>query len=278
MTREAAVPAFEFVDWDAGRLRVNTRHADVLSAHGLTTFDSLHRHDGGVVVRQVASRTTTRIVLDDAAGSHAFYIKRHGPATLAEYLRPLVHGRRPIVGAANEWDAILRFHRVGIPTMEPVVLGVCGRRSLLVTKSLDGHRSLLDWLRDGAGDNSVQDPTVLRRLIFELADITRAMHGAGLHHQDFYLNHLLIPTEGGPGGIRVIDLGRVRQQQTLGQRWIIKDLAQLDYSSRLISCRDRLRFLRTYLGRPLTRRDRSLIRRISRKSHAIDRHTRKHRL
>jgi heptose I phosphotransferase len=116
----------------------------------------------------------------------------------------------------------------------------------------------------------------VRRLIGELARITRDMHEAGLHHQDFYLNHLLIPHGCEPGDIRVIDLGRVRQRHRLGNRWIIKDLSQLDYSSQLLSCRDRLRFLRAYLGRPLTRQDRGMIRRISRKSHAIDRHTRKH--
>lgn len=269
---------FDFADWDAGRLRVNVCYANLLQVHGLTTFDALHRFDSGDVARRVESRITTRIVLDDAAGSHAFFLKRHGPASLGEYLRPIVHGRWPIIGAANEWNAILRFHRAGIPTMEPVALGVCGRRSLLVTKSLEGHRSLLDWLRDETEGDRQPDSAVVRRLIEELADLTRAMHGSGLHHQDFYLNHLLIPDGHGPSGIHVIDLGRVRQQRRLGERWIIKDLSQLDYSSRLLSYSDRLRFLRAYLGRPLTRRDRSLIRRISRKSQAIDRHTQKHHL
>jgi heptose I phosphotransferase len=275
---EFDVPKFEFVDWDAGRLRVNVRHVDVFRAHGWTTFEALHRCDGGDLARRIASRITTRVVLDDAAGSHAFYLKRHGAATFGEYLRPIIHGRWPIVGAVNEFEAILHFHRVGIPTMEPVALGVSGRRSLIVTKSLEGYVSLLDWLRAQSSRDSKPDPTVIRRLISNVAAIARSMHGAGLHHQDFYLNHLLIPAVDGPGDIRVIDLGRVRFRERLGERWIIKDLAQLDYSSRLLSCSDRLRFLRAYLDRPLTQHDRSLVRRISRKSRAIDRHTQKHRL
>jgi heptose I phosphotransferase len=270
------VNSFEFEDWDEGRLRINGRFAGLLRKNGLTTFESLARFESGDVARQIDSRITSRIVLHDAAGSHSFYLKRHGPASVGEFLRPMLHGHWPIVGAANEWDAILRFHSAGIPTMEPVALGVHGRRSLLVTKSLDGHQNLLEWLRDQTESDSHPDPEHVRRLIGELARITRDMHGAGLHHQDFYLNHLLIPNGREPGGIRVIDLGRVRQQRRLGNRWIIKDLSQLDYSSQLLSCRDRLRFLRAYLGRPLTRSDRGMIRRISRKSRAIDRHTRKH--
>lgn len=269
---------FEFVDWDDGRLRVNRRYADLLRTNGLTTFAALAGYGSGDVARQIDSRITSRIVLHDPTGPHAFYLKRHDLASFGEYFLPLLHGRWPIVGAANEWNAILRFRAVGIPTMEPVALGVHGRRSLLVTKSLDGYRPLLDWLRDEVADGLPPDPAAVRRLIDELADITRVMHETGLHHQDFYLNHLLIPIGDEIGGIRVIDLGRVRQTRRLGNRWIIKDLAQLDYSSRLLSCRDRLRFLRAYLGRPLTRSDRRMIRRISRKSQAIDRHTRKHRL
>jgi hypothetical protein len=99
-----------------------------------------------------------------------------------------------------------------------------------------------------------------------------------LHHQDLYLNHVLWCGElvDGEPDLRIIDLGRVRQTRQLSARWIVKDLSQLDFSARRLPCRERLRFLRIYLGRRLTRGDRRLIQRIAWKSSRIARHTRKH--
>jgi heptose I phosphotransferase len=99
------------------------------------------------------------------------------------------------------------------------------------------------------------------------------MHDCGLHHQDFYLNHLLCRGEPAELDIRVIDLGRARHRSRLSRRWIIKDLAQLDYSARKLSCSDRLRFLRLYLGRPFRPADRWLIRQVMLKSWLIAGHT-----
>jgi hypothetical protein len=76
----------------------------------------------------------------------------------------------------------------------------------------------------------------------------------------------------------VIDLGRVRRRRRLGRRWIVKDLAQLNFSAPWLSQQDRTQFLTTYLGRPLSATDRPLIRRIERKTAAIARHTRKNHL
>ncbi|MGE5194362.1 MAG: lipopolysaccharide core heptose(I) kinase RfaP, partial [Deltaproteobacteria bacterium] len=74
------------------------------------------------------------------------------------------------------------------------------------------------------------------------------------------------------------DLGRARQRARLSRRWIIKDLAQLDFSARRLSCRDRLRFLRLYLGRPFRPADRWLVRQIMMKSSWIAAHTAKNNL
>jgi len=139
-----------------------------------------------------------------------------------------------------------------------------------------------DHLTDGLRP----DGSRIASLLDDVAHIARRMHDAGLHHQDFYLTHLLLPDvpdrptggkEGGTG-IHVIDLGRARYRRRLSRRWIVKDLAQLNYSARLLTHSDRRRFLELYLGRPLTLADRPFVRRIVRKSAAIARHSRKNRL
>ena len=90
----------------------------------------------------------------------------------------------------------------------------------------------------------------------------------------------LFVERGEPGRLemRVIDPGRALQEPRLTRRWTVKDLAQLNFSARYLSCADRLRFLRLYLGRPFRRSDRFLVRVIAMKTRRIAAHTAKHSL
>lgn len=302
---------FEFEDWDAGRLCINRQFAEILRNNNLTTFAALDALATGQLVRRIGERTTARIDLTGDKGRQAFYLKRHGRLTLREMAKCLLRATWPVHGARPEWEAILRFHELGIPTMTPVAFGESAGRSLLLTVALEPSVNLLDLIR------RTDFQSVSASLLADVVAIARTMHAAGLHHQDFYLNHLLlcphrlrslpsplageVPGMGGqtsidvattppppsrarrevsrvdPNGseplVHVIDLGRVRERRRLGTRWIIKDLAQLNYSARTLPVKTRLRFLREYLGRRLTRQDRALIARIARKSAHIDRHT-----
>ena len=38
----------------------------------------------------------------------------------------------------------------------------------------------------------------LRKIVAGVADVARTMHAAGMHHQDFYLTHLMVPQSGAP--------------------------------------------------------------------------------
>lgn len=280
--------------WDEGRLLVNRAFSRVLRAHGLTTCQALLEYEGGVVVRRVNARETRRLSLDGPEGPVTFYLKRHGPPAWRDRIMPWLHGARPIHGARNEWEAILSFIAAGIPTMTPVAFGEVDRKSLLMTEALAARCNLLELIggrpvehvtpaNDSRDDEIVDDTPrkrapsagTLRALVEQVAATARRMHAAGLHHQDFYLNHLLLGDED-EARVSVIDLGRVRRQSPLALRWIVKDLAQLNFSALRLPARERLRFLRQYLGRPLDAGDRSLIRRIEAKSRRIDLHTRKH--
>ncbi len=267
---------------DGGSLQINRRFAPALEAHGLTTFDAIFNLAGGKIVRSVGSRNTAKILLNAGSTEQSFYLKRHGAASLKERVKPVLHLSKPILGARNEWEAILRFHAAGIPTMTPVAYGESGERSLVMTEDLGTGRTLLDWLNDTAGSRTMRakavsgdNGMVKRALLEHVANIARRMHASGLFHQDFYLNHMLCCGDPNQLDVRVIDLGRVRERRGPATRWIMKDLAQLDYSARALSCTDRLRFLRLYLGRPFQPRDRWMIRWITLKSAWIASHTAK---
>ncbi|QDT16172.1 lipopolysaccharide core heptose(I) kinase RfaP [Alienimonas californiensis] len=274
--------------WDDGRLTVNVAFADWLREQNLTTCAAFDRLEPTEVARHVKQRVTARFEFDatvgDPVGGRAFYIKRHGRDPLSEYVKPLFRLTKPVLGARPEWDAMLRFHEVGLPTMTPVAFGETGpvgnRRSFVMTESLEDRERVDHWLADRRDDRTPETTIQRRALVAEVARLARRLHDAGMHHQDLYLCHWLLPAKvtrgaGAPGVPSIIDLGRVRCHATLPDRWRIKDLAQIYYSAGGVPRSDQVRFLRAYLGRPLAAEDRDLVRRVRKKARAIGRHTRR---
>jgi heptose I phosphotransferase len=265
------VTSFPLDRWDAGRLTVNGEFASLFRRAELTTFDAIWSHTaaGAVAKNLRADRVTLRFELTDADGqSRAFYIKRHQAVPWKDYIKPLLQFSWPSVGARPEWQALLAFHAEGLATMTPVALGETRRASFLITAALEDCHKLSEREAD-------EPPEQRREVLTDVADLARRMHHAGLHHQDFYLGHLLRPDDDS-GPIHLIDLGRVQTHRPwTARRWIVKDLAQLNYSAKTATATERLRFLRTYLGRPLSTADRSLVTRILRKTERIARHSRK---
>lgn len=268
---------FELETWDSGRLTVNKSFAELLRKHDWLTFASIWTQtaDAAIAKKLRTDRITLRFTLPDNGIERAFYIKRHVRSSWKEYIKPLLRLTWPILGARNEWKAILDFHDVGLPTMTPVVLGTSGPNSFLITEALENCTKLSELNQPSTVGSALSRET-RRQLIQNVARIAKTMHQSGLHHQDFYLGHLML-SQTHADRIYVIDLGRVQKHAHLSRRWIVKDLAQLDYSA-AASPRERLKFLREYLGRRLTGVDKTLIAEIRSKAAAIARHTRKNRL
>lgn len=266
---------FELDKLDSGRLVINQAFRQLFQEQGWTDFATIWSQtaDAAVAKKLRTDRITLRFSLNDQGEQRYFYIKRHGRSSWKEYLKPLLRLTWPILGARNEWNAILAFHTIGLPTMTPVAFGESGTQSFLITESLENCRKLSELRFDAT---SPSQAAMRARFVRQIAQLTRKMHGAGIHHQDFYLGHLL-QSQPHPDRIYIIDLGRVRKHQTLSTRWIIKDLAQLDFSADATPF-EQVRFLRDYLGRPLTTDDRRLMARIQSKKAAIARHSRKNRL
>ena len=276
-SKDGRLTRFELETWDSGKLIVNKAFAGLFRHHDWQTFAAIWSRtaDAAIAKKLRTDRITLRFILNDNGVERPFYIKRHGRSYWKEYLKPLLRLTWPILGARNEWNAILDFHEIGLPTMTPVAFGESGTDSFLITESLENCVKLSDVLANTT--KVLQIPSSHRLISINVANLARSMHGAGLHHQDFYLGHLM-QSQTCPETIYIIDLGRVQKQKPLSQRWIVKDLAQLNFSASAIPLFERLRFLRDYLGRPLTEKDRPLMARIQAKTNAIARHSRKNRL
>jgi heptose I phosphotransferase len=169
--------------------------------------------------------------------NNTFVVKRYyGPGT--GLIRYVFRGFRDKYGPENEWQKAQFLKVIGIKASEPVAFGVeryCGiiRRALLVTLKMEGIR-LEDMLKEKA---ELKDKT---RVVKDLAAFAGQFHASGLSHQDFYLCHFFWSAESRE--IALIDLQRIRHYKgENGQpplRWIVKDLAQLDYSARNVLGRE----------------------------------------
>ncbi len=168
----------------------------------------------------------------------------------------------PVFSAYNEWLAIKILTELGVDTMTTVAYGERGRnpvarQSFLVTQDLRPTESLEDFC--SKWERIPPSVTLKRALLTRVAEVTRLLHSHGINHRDYYLCHFLLDLTPGREHITsenmriyLIDLHRVQFRKRVPQRWRIKDLAALGFSALNIGLtrRDRLRFVRIYMGIP----------------------------
>lgn len=227
------------------------------SAGARALYDALAQANG-VVYRQAAGRRTVR--LDATRG--CYFAKLHYGVGWREIAKNLLVGKRPVLGAGNEFAACRKLAAHGVHAPRVAAFGVCGRnparrRSFLVCDALTGVASLEDLTASGD-----LPPLLRRRLIVAAGDLLRAMHDAGVHHRDCYVAHIFADIaqweEGGPA-LAIIDLHRAWVRGRLPSRWRRRDLAALLVSATplRLTGRELLRFAAAYAGDVATwRRDR----------------------
>ena len=213
----------------------------------------------GELARDVPGRQTLRTEIN----GRSYYIKRHSGVGWLEILKNVLTGKRPVLGADNEFLAARKLAAHGVDTLPVAAFGRRGaspaaRQSFLVTDDLSPAISLetlcVTWPEEPP------EPELKRALIRRVAGIARQMHGLGINHQDFYICHFLLRTDHVPAlseiadlPLHVIDLHRAELRETVPERWLEKDLGGLYFSALDVGLtrRDVLRFLRAYYNLPL---------------------------
>lgn len=216
----------------------------------------------GEVYREVkGQRRTSRFERE----GRTFFIKAHYGVGWREILKNLVSLRLPVLGADNEWRAIKHLHELTVPTMTLAAWGRTGWnpariKSFVITDALQDVAQLDHWWPEARTSLSSREAVRLKRaLIEQVAWIARTLHHNGLNHRDMYLCHFLVQLKDGgipkPEDIRLylIDLHRVQQRGSTPERWVIKDVAGLFFSSMDmgLTARDYLRFVHSYSGESL---------------------------
>ncbi len=223
-------------------------HQDVLS---------LVQTLSGSVAREFADRQTLRFELADKV----YYRKLHRGVGWSEIFKNLVQLRLPILGAKNEWLALNKLHAMGIPSLVPVAYGeqkknLAKKISFIATRELAGAVQLDHYFQQHRV--SFKEKTLL---LLKVAEIARALHGAGINHRDFYFCHFMLNLESveqwREGGVEpkmyLVDLHRAQLRRRVPGRWLIKDLSGLYFSSLELgfTSRDYFRFMRKYWQLPL---------------------------
>jgi len=119
--------------------------------------------------------------------------------------------------------------------------------AILLAERVADSRPLQQYLR------AAPAPAARRHLTWALARMLRRMHDAGLSHRDLKAPNILVtPAEGERPRPVLVDLDGLRRPGQVSVRRRVRDLMRLAVSLEewgLARRTDRLRFLRTYLGR-----------------------------
>ena len=258
-------------------LWIAPKYQSILQAAAVDGYDALVSLSASRDLVEKQGRSTGRYVIRACESPLSFYLKkyyrlpwwRHWFSSINSYPGPL------------ELANLQRAASVGVPVPEPIVAGAerwhdC--LSMLAVRELVGYVPMHEFIPSLVRCRDTTQQRVMRRqLTTRLAEVARCLHAARLFHCDFYLCHFFIrpPPVGAaePLDLLLIDWTRLRQSRL--ERWRIKDLAQLLFSSDLpgIWRTDRLRFFKQYLGvRRLDFEGRRLLRRIQWKAKLYHRH------
>ena len=259
-----------------GTFWVDPEFRELLERAGWSCFSVVMAAVDGQCHRALPDRENWCFELFDESGHGCrFYLKKHRARGLQSWFRARLRLPPSSTPARIEMENVARLHDAGIESVRVVAVGEHfsadgTSESFLLTEELTGFLELPAFLHSrfaarpavvAGGRNRDLD-----RLILGIAEVTQKFHRAGYNHRDLYGGHFFV-REPRPGAfeIRLIDLQRVQQRRFFRRRWVIKDIAQLAWSlpAAYIGCRDRMAFMRHYLGvSKLRPRDKRLVREI----------------
>jgi hypothetical protein len=193
----------------------------VLAAHHLDSFDALWALELDAVDEPNTERggysTVSRLVL----GEHAYYLKRQTNHLTRSLFHPF---GEPTF--ARELRNIERYEKLGIPALHAAFFAQRKtdgeKRSILLTRALDGWQDLDHWLRDWASHSETQRMAILQAC----GELARRLHDAHQMHGCFYPKHIFLRETAEGFDAQLIDLEKTRRL-VWGKRDRIKDLEPL---------------------------------------------------
>ncbi len=214
-------------------------------------------------------RSIGRWTLEASGRTLTVYLKRHYKLPFWPGVWATLFPGRAWSPGLEEWDHLEWVRSQGIPAPRAVAAGQfvgpgCRLQGFLAVEELTDmlpiHQAVPLAHATLPADQFL---TWKRGLTAEMARLAREFHRRNAFHKDLYFCHFYIPEalcrevpDGWANRVFVIDLHRLGRHR-LGAAWfLVKDLAQLLYSSAVagVTARDRVRFWKLYRrgwpGRP----------------------------
>ena len=246
---------------------------------GLSSFDSVFAFEAGKnLAKDNLASHRSRLEFKIGSPATTLFLKRYNKPPILVQLKNRLAVKKRTSCAYAEVDAARNLQALGVNVPRMVAWGehrgpVFERRSfVIIGKIPDGvslERSLPEFFN---GQSTPENLKLRRRFIRDLAAFVKIFHDTGYRHRDLYLCHIFRVPD---GRFFLIDLARAFKPALLCARYLVKDLAQLNYSApaRHFSTTDRMRFYIAYIGRPkLTSKDKTFVKKIIQKTGRIARH------
>jgi heptose I phosphotransferase len=202
-------------------------------------------------------RSITRWALP---GGPTVYLKRHYVESRWRSLIAAITRSRRWSSAWQEYRNLVWAAGHGFSVPRPVAVGtrLSQLAGFLAVEELTGQLPLHELIPIAhANLDAARFHAWKRGLTAELARVTRRLHGHRHYHKDLYFCHFYAPAAfatrpptAWKDQVAMIDFHRLSHHPLTGPWWMLKDLAQLAYSSEVpgVTARDRLRFWRLYAG------------------------------
>lgn len=264
-------------------LFVDINYKTTLAELGLTSIEGVFSFNAGKnLSKKNLANFRSRLQFQTSSPPATLFLKRYDkPPVFVQLKSWLSHRSRRSLGLA-EFASASRLSAAGVNTPKTVAYGeqlgvFFEKRSFIITERIPSAESLERKLPAFfIGPATAEKLKLRRNFIAGLAAFIRKFHQTNYRHRDLYFSHIFYDDS---GKFYLIDLARAFKPVLLGERFRIKDIAQLYYSApgRYFSGTDRLRF---YLGYAqtdkLTGKDKSFIRKVVGKAQQMARRNARH--
>ncbi|MFA5554508.1 MAG: lipopolysaccharide heptosyltransferase II [Phycisphaerae bacterium] len=257
-------------------------YIDGFTELGLNTVEAVFSFRGGKnLVKKDLASYRSRIEFEMGTPAKTFFLKRYDKPPLLVQLNKWLSRYQRVSCGLFDLEPAMRLTACGIATAKIVAYGqqwsgLFEKRSFLITEKIPNALSLEQKLPDCFyGAKTAKSLALQRNFIKALARFIRLFHKTGLRHRDLYLCHIFYDGK----DFALIDLARAFEPLFTGERYCIKDIAQLYYSAegKYFSKTDRLRFYLSYANtKKLNKQDKRFIKKVSSKALQMAEHDKKH--
>jgi heptosyltransferase-2 len=262
---------------------VDTAYKTAFDRLGLKSTDAVFSFNAG---KSLSSSNLApfrnRLQFEINSPSTTMFLKRYNRPPILVQLGNWLSAHKRVSCGLHDLEPASGLSAAGINTPKIISYGqqwgtFFEKRSFIITEKIPEAESLEQKLPDYFnGRATIESLRKRRNFIINLAGFVKKFHQTDYCHRDLYLSHIFYDDN---GEFHLIDLARVFKPILQRQRFRLKDIAQVHYSSpgKYFSNTDRLRFYLCYTGhKKLTRKDKLFIRKVSDKVQRMLQHDRKH--